>query len=109
MGTLRRHDSRIVTGPTVQGRGPATEDRQVELARRYRRDGTVEAERYRVRVRTSTGGHVSQSGGLTFGQVLAGVLYVVMWPVGLWWITGSLWGAAAGIVIVAGHLAAQPS
>jgi hypothetical protein len=113
MGTLRRKESRIVTGPMVQGGAPASEDRQVELARRYRPDGSLEAERYRLRVRTSAGGCVSQSGasggGLTFIQTLGGVLYVLAWPLGLWWITGSLWGAAVGIVIVAAHLAAQPS
>jgi hypothetical protein len=90
---------------------PATEDRQVELARRYRPDGSLEAERYRLRVRTSTGGYYPQDGpsggGGRFLQALGGALYVMAWPLGLWWITGSLWGAAAGVVIVAAHLAAH--
>jgi hypothetical protein len=90
---------------------PATEDRQVELARKYRADGSLEAERYRLRVRTCAAAYTlpdAPSGCVArFGQAAGGVLYVLAWPAGLSWLTGSPWGAVAGLVIVAAHLSAH--
>jgi hypothetical protein len=119
MGMLRRHDRERRAGPgheltegAMARRGtPAHTDRQVEVARRWRADGSLEAERLRLRERTTDGSYTlpAERPGCAgaFMQALGGALYVLAWPLGLWWISGSLWGAAAGVVIVAAHLAAH--
>jgi hypothetical protein len=116
MGNVRRYEDdaragpprRVVTGHMSRVGPVLSTDRQLEIARRYRRDGTLEAERLRVRERTTQGSYGQDQPGciVAWLQATAGMAYVVAVPLFGYWVGGWV-GAAVAFTLLSIQVASH--
>jgi hypothetical protein len=104
---LGKRSGREILTESMHRVGPApVTDRQLEIARRWYPGGQLEAERVRIRERSSPGGYVEERPGclVAWLQSMAGAAYVIAVPALGWWLAGP-WGAVVGFVLVTAQMA----